>query len=127
MWYAIGKTGEQVRQYVFEQSMESALLQCQEGEIAVQVASVPTGHAHVAEDGVKEVEAVLPANHEWAPVIMLRNQKLDHHRWAWMPDSPLSEACKADWLAWAKTLHRVTVDFDSPEKVVWPAEPAISF
>lgn len=56
-----------------------------------------------------------------------RNTLLDTYRWTVTPDSPLTEACKAEWSAYLQTLHRLTVDFPDGENVVWPELPSFSY
>jgi hypothetical protein len=57
-----------------------------------------------------------------------RDRKIDAARWATDPaTSPLSEACRLEWIAYTKALHRISVDFEAPDGVVWPSEPAIEF
>ncbi len=39
-----------------------------------------------------------------------RDRALDRHRWAVMPDSPLTKSCQAAFLEYLRAWHRMTVD-----------------
>ena len=56
-----------------------------------------------------------------------RNAELDRVRWTIMPDSPLSEPCKASWAAYLQALHRMTVDCAEPDAWAWPEAPALEY
>ncbi len=126
-WYALGEPGASVRQFVFEQTEEGARKQCHSQEIVIAVQSVPSGNCSISVDGTTvDVEAENPNEAvavAWVSVRAQRDARLDFNRWAWMPDSPLTDECKAAWLVWAQAMHRVTVDFSTPAAVVWPTEP----
>lgn len=55
-----------------------------------------------------------------------RNIVLDGFRWTIMPDSPLTAENQAEWVAWMRALHRMTVDFQ-PSDWSWPARPDLEF
>lgn len=46
-------------------------------------------------------------------------------RWAVMPDSPLHADAQARVMQFLKLLNTLTIDYPSPEDMVWPAEPVI--
>lgn len=54
-----------------------------------------------------------------------RNEMLDNFRWTVMPDSPLTEANKAEWLQWLKDLQGILVGItpETTDTVVWPTKP----
>jgi hypothetical protein len=56
-----------------------------------------------------------------------RNARLEATRWAWDAASPLTPACQALFLAYAAALHRITVDYETPQAVVFPEVPALEY
>ena len=57
-----------------------------------------------------------------------RNLRIDRWRWAIDPGcSPLSVECQEEVRGMIRTLHRITLDFNSPEDVVWPDEPVLNY
>ncbi len=84
-------------------------------------------------DAAREVAAAawanarLPAS-DWGSDLGLflkaqRNSLLDSNRWTIFPDSPLSEASRAEFMAYFTVLNRMTVDCADPTTWVWPATP----
>lgn len=61
------------------------------------------------------------ANH----VRALRIQMQERWRWAVMPDSPLTSEAQARVMKFLKTLNTLTIDYTTPQDVVWPDEPII--
>jgi ribosomal protein S27AE len=47
-------------------------------------------------------------------------------RWAVMPDSPLSAAAQARIMPFLRALNTLTIDYATPEDVVWPTEPVLT-
>lgn len=78
------------------------------------------GIMDIDEVSAKELE---PLEFRWNKVRQQRNHKLDSFRWTVMPDSPLTEANKAEWLAYLKALQALTKDLVDPDEVVWPQQP----
>jgi hypothetical protein len=73
---------------------------------------------------VEEIaEAPKPLLHELRNA---RNEMLDNFRWTVMPDSPLTEGNKAEWLQWLKDLQGILVGITSEttDTVVWPTKPS---
>lgn len=56
-----------------------------------------------------------------------RNRLLDQNRWAIFPDSPLSEASRAEFMAYLTVLNRMTVDCADPTTWAWPEAPTPAF
>lgn len=56
-----------------------------------------------------------------------RNEMLDSYRWTIMPDSPLTEGCKDQWLQWMTSLHGLLVDVTDTSAVVWPPMPQLEY
>jgi hypothetical protein len=54
-----------------------------------------------------------------------RNNLLDTYRWTIMPDSPLSETSKTEWLLWLQTLQSLLIGItdQTTDTVVWPEKP----
>lgn len=54
-----------------------------------------------------------------------RNEMLDNYRWTIMPDSPLTEVNKAEWLQWLQSLQNLLVGItaETTDTVVWPTKP----
>lgn len=75
--------------------------------------------------------AKLPAN-DWNSDFGIflkaeRNRLLETARWAVMPDSPLSEPSRAEFMAYLAVLNRMTVDCADPTTWVWPEAPTPAF
>jgi predicted RNA-binding Zn-ribbon protein involved in translation (DUF1610 family) len=82
---------------------------------------------------LREVEASRPAvslppwetetaNH----VRAVRIQLQERWRWAVMPDSPLNQAAQARVMRFLKLLNTLTIDYTSPEDVIWPVDPTLN-
>lgn len=58
-----------------------------------------------------------------------RNEMLDNLRWTIMPDSPLSESNKQEWLLYLKSLQSLLVDVtpETTDQVIWPEQPAFIY
>lgn len=56
-----------------------------------------------------------------------RNELLDAYRWTVMPDSPLTEECKAEWLTWLGQLHTLLIDVVDTASVVFPPKPSLEY
>ena len=54
-----------------------------------------------------------------------RNNLLDTYRWTIMPDSPLSESNKSEWLLWLQNLQSILVGIteENTDTVIWPEKP----
>lgn len=58
-----------------------------------------------------------------------RNEMLDNLRWTIMPDSPLSETNKEEWLLYLKSLQNLLLGVtpETTDQVVWPTQPAFVY
>lgn len=56
-----------------------------------------------------------------------RNELLDSYRWTVMPDSPLTEECKQEWMAWLGELHRLLLNVTDAAAIVFPPKPALEY
>lgn len=56
-----------------------------------------------------------------------RNRLLDQWRWTFMPDSPLSVANQAEWLAYSQALQAMTRDHETVTTWTWPVPPALVY
>lgn len=56
-----------------------------------------------------------------------RVQLLDAHAWTYRADSPLTKPNQAAWLAWAKKLHRMTVEHSTPKGFKFPDPPPLVY
>lgn len=58
-----------------------------------------------------------------------RDETLNTYRWTVMPDSPLSETNKAEWLAWLQSLQSLLVGItpETTDTVVWPTKPGYAY
>lgn len=128
-WYALGVPGEVVRQFVMAESAEAAAGQLLEREVAL-LAPAPSGaESSIAADGltILVTRPVSDIDRAWADIRLQRDALLNANRWAWSDDSPLSTACRAEWLEWAHAMHRLTISFGHPREVVWPPQPSLTF
>jgi hypothetical protein len=127
MLYAIGKPNEPIRQYVTTMTVEEAAQQCNAGEVYVAAkvvapASIINGKIVVTQMTKEEIDAEF-----WYIVKDTRNGLLDQYRWTIAIDSPLTAECQAEWLDYYRILNRITVDYDDPQNVLWPALPALTY
>lgn len=85
---------------------------------------------YVAEVQAAETAAVPPPapweTLEANGVRAIRNQMQDKWRWAVMPDSPLHADAQTRVMQFLKLLNTLTIDYPSPEDVIWPIEPTIN-
>lgn len=81
--------------------------------------------ALAAEDAAK---AALPPweTDDAQEVRRTRTRLQDQWRWAIMPDSPLTAEARARVMLFLKLLNTLTIDYTSPEEVVWPVEPTLT-
>ena len=56
-----------------------------------------------------------------------RNALLEKWAWTIRMESPLSEACQANFLQYLRALNRLTVNFSKPCEVVFPALPELEY
>lgn len=56
-----------------------------------------------------------------------RDEMLENFRWTIMPDSPLSESNKAEWLLWLKSLQNLLRNATEETEVVWPTKPPYEY
>lgn len=63
----------------------------------------------------------------WPDVQAERNMRVNDVLWAVLPGSPLSPDCQSDFADYIAALHRVTVDFETPDAVVWPVKPELAY
>lgn len=47
-------------------------------------------------------------------------------RWAVMPDTALNQAAQDRVMLFLKSLNRLTIDYTTPQDVVWPEEPVLT-
>jgi len=69
-----------------------------------------------------EVDPVVSADVAWARVREKRNIALLSCDWTLLPDSPLSEESRTEWIAYRQALRDITLQTD-PFTLVWPAPP----
>lgn len=58
-----------------------------------------------------------------------RDELLNNYRWTIMPDSPLTEESKAEWLLYLKELHSLLINInpENTDEVVWPTKPTYQY
>lgn len=61
----------------------------------------------------------------WASVRTKRDQLIARTDWTQLSDAPLSEAKKAEFLAYRQKLRDIPQEFDDHNLVVWPEEPTV--
>ena len=127
--FALGVEGAKVRQFVSAADEAEALTHALPDEVAVAFAgAVATGGE--IRGGSVVFPAPSPATvlaKAWQGVRDKRNALLNQMAWTYRTDSPLNADCQTAWVTWAKTLNRITVDYDDPAKVVWPVEPTLEY
>lgn len=59
---------------------------------------------------------------QWASIRSDRGSRLAACDWTQLPDTPLTEAQKAEWAVYRQALRDITTQAD-PFNIVWPEEP----
>jgi hypothetical protein len=59
---------------------------------------------------------------QWSQVRSIRNQYLSECDWTQLPDSPLTEEKKGEWVVYRQELRDVTLEED-PFNIIWPVKP----
>jgi len=59
----------------------------------------------------------------WDLIRQTRNRLLNFSDWTQMPDSPLTDSQKADWLGYRQSLRDITSTYSEVEDVVFPDPP----
>jgi hypothetical protein len=59
----------------------------------------------------------------WDLVRESRNLLLSECDWTVLPDSPLTESKKQEWIVYRQTLRDITETFSNTEDIVWPSKP----
>ena len=82
-------------------------------------------------EAAEEAAAKLPAT-DWGSDLGVflkaeRLRLLEQSRWAVANDSPLSEASRAEFMAYLTVLNRMTVDCVDPTTWTWPEAPNPGF
>lgn len=90
-----------------------------EGEVATWTGS---GWNVVTKEIVIEPETE-PELVTWDLIRQIRTAKLASCDWTQIPDTPLTETKRAEWVAYRQVLRDITEIFISPETVIWPDEP----
>lgn len=101
MIYSIGTPGQPARLYITTDIPANAQLQCQDGEVCVEVDAVPM--AEILVDPRNERDELLAASDKTQ-----------------LPDAPLTPEKVAEWAAYRQALREMT--FDDP--IQWPTPPA---
>ena len=56
-----------------------------------------------------------------------RDRRINASLWTTAAGSPLTMECRDAWRAWRTLMHRITLDFASPDDFEWPEEPPLTF
>jgi hypothetical protein len=127
-YYYIGYAGQTARTIMVLKPADVAS-QTRPGEVAVIHDSI--GAFTISPDGLSLVPVVIDPTvaeaRAWDEIRLERVGILDMTAWTIMPDSPLSEECKAAYLAYRITLNRLALDFTNAADVVWPEAPALVY
>lgn len=96
-----------------------------EEEFQALLAAKGKGKNLVVKNGKVVAEDVpAPDIDPWDKVRTRRNKLLKESDWiVSVPDYPLTEEKKQEWLNYRKDLRDITNRFDTPEDVVWPKKP----
>jgi hypothetical protein len=85
------------------------------------------GHCVIDTARIKEINAQPLLEEVWNHIKAQRNQLLEAYSWTIRSDSPLSSDCKSKFLLYLRALHRITVDNDDPNKVLFPEPPIFEY
>ncbi|EKF9218974.1 phage tail assembly chaperone [Vibrio cholerae] len=62
---------------------------------------------------------------DWEQIRINRSVKLKETDWTQMPDAPLSDDQKVQFVNYRKLLRDLPQSYESPEDVVWPIKPTL--
>ena len=130
MRYVVGTAGQSPR-FIVDCTEEQAGHFTKDGEVCFDQNDIPPAPHVISEDGKSLVAAAIdPAvvlARKWDAIRVQRNGLLNYWSWTVTRPNSLSDACRAAWEAWFKTMDRLTVDFSDPDAVVWPEAPTMEY
>ena len=85
------------------------------------------GHCVIDTERIKDLNPVLNVEEFWNHIKSQRNKLLNDYSWTIREDSPLSFECKAKYLLFLRSLHRITIDNSDPTKVCFPEPPIFEY
>lgn len=124
MIFALGQPGQPVRCYFESDDADRVAMQLQADEVAVPVDAVRQwATIDIAGESVTIVGE--PTSFSQDSIRARRSAMLASCDWTVLPDSPLSPAERAQWVAYRQALRDITDDQPAAtlETVVWPSEP----
>lgn len=128
--YVIGTPGNPPRM-TMQGSATIALSQAKSGEVCFAQATLPAPPFAINADGTELVAVAantdLVTAMKWDAIRIKRNALRNDSSWSIADDTPLSDACRADWLIYLKKLQSITDDFTDPDAVIWPEKPGIEY
>ena len=70
------------------------------------------------------VKIIIKSNEDkWFEIRNKRNTLLRESDWTQMPDSPLNNEKKTEWLTYRNNLRSLPQTFSNPDEVIWPDVP----
>ena len=70
------------------------------------------------------VKIIIKSNEDkWFEIRNKRNTLLRESDWTQMPDSPLNNEKKTEWLTYRNNLRSLPQTFSNPDEVIWPNVP----
>jgi len=70
------------------------------------------------------VKIIVKSNEDkWFEIRNKRNTLLRESDWTQMPDSPLNNEKKTEWLTYRNNLRSLPQTFSNPDEVIWPNVP----
>lgn len=70
------------------------------------------------------VKIIIKSNEDkWFEIRNKRNTLLRESDWTQMPDSPLTNEKKTEWLTYRNNLRSLPQTFSNPDEVIWPNVP----
>lgn len=70
------------------------------------------------------VKIIIKSNeNKWFEIRNKRNTLLRECDWTQMPDSPLNNEKKTEWLTYRNNLRNLPQTFSNPDEVIWPNVP----
>ena len=70
------------------------------------------------------VKIIVKSNEDkWFEIRNKRNTLLRESDWTQMPDSPLTNEKKTEWLTYRNNLRSLPQTFSNPDEVIWPNVP----
>lgn len=89
--------------------------------------------APLTEHSIKNLKTIFPHDivdsavilSKWNSIRLKRDSLISETDWTQMPDAPLADGKKAEFVTYRQVLRDIPQNVGDPDSVVWPAKPII--